>query len=143
MSIIHQSPSVVLLPKSVRECVPLYAVASCHKPEYTYTWNRSGVSIGTNSPVLWINESGLYRCTVKSNVRTDECTTKLIRVARVVDDKRGPTINALFFQIKIILYKLCYTESHPTNDEVVIVEEEGNEKPEQKECVPSSSRMHL
>ena len=87
MRVMYQSPEEVIV-QSDGNAIPLYCVASAHCIEYKYEWQVGGQHTGCNSPILWINTPGLYRCRVRHRIRQEECVTELIRVS-AVDSEKG------------------------------------------------------
>lgn len=81
LQILHQSPGTVPLERDSK-AVPLYCIASKHSQQYEYEWSKSGLQVGYNSSILWINRPGLYRCKVRHYISTEECVSKLIRVRK-------------------------------------------------------------
>ena len=79
MEIVYQSPKKVILQPDTN-AVPLYCVASSHSLEFKYEWQWSGQRIQCSSPVIWVNQPGLFRCHVQHHIMQERCSTKLIRV---------------------------------------------------------------
>ena len=78
---IHQSPPNVHLPEG-EQAIPLYCVASTHSVAHSYGWEKSGVALPGSTPVLWVNKTGVYKCTVKESedVLAQECCSGEITV---------------------------------------------------------------
>lgn len=78
LCILHQSPMNVVLIGST----PLFCVANGHKLDYQYQWSKDGATeVGTNSPVLWVNKAGVYKCTVRSGLK--------IALSNIIDVVQG------------------------------------------------------
>ena len=76
--------------------MPLFCIAAGHNLSYKYQWERGDDKVGVNSPVLWVNEIGLYRCTI-SNGNVD-CFSGVISVT----DKDG-----MFLRIFVHFVHCC------------------------------------
>ena len=78
--VVHQSPTMVQLCAPM--AVPLFCIASNHCIEYKYWWHVSGRgAIGTiSTPVIWVNEEGMYHCRVVHHATHKECTSQIISV---------------------------------------------------------------
>ena len=61
---VHQSPPNVYLTEG-EEAMSLYCVASTHSVAHSYQWENSGATLSGSTPVLWVNKTGVYKCTVK------------------------------------------------------------------------------
>lgn len=59
--------------------MPLYCIATDHNLMYKYQWERANEKIGVNSPVVWVNQVGDYRCTVSNG--TTQCFSEVIHVS--------------------------------------------------------------
>lgn len=79
METVYHSPTEIILQPDMN-AVPLYCVASSHSVEFKYEWQKSGQHVGCSSPVIWVNEPGLYRCRVEHHIMQEECSSKLICV---------------------------------------------------------------
>ena len=77
--VVWQSPTSVTV-SLFREAVTLYCVASSHG-KCTYHWKKFGRGKSTfpSSPVIYINEGGLYQCIIKTG-EEKEISSRVIRV---------------------------------------------------------------
>lgn len=78
-SVVHQSTSKSFISDS--EVATLYCVASKHSLGFKYTWENDHGVVGVNSPVVFANKTGVYRCTV-TNATGDKCFSKNIVVSK-------------------------------------------------------------
>lgn len=58
--------------------VPIYCVASSHSLDDEYEWDRVDMKLPGNSPVMWVNVPGAYRCKIVRGGVT--CASKVINV---------------------------------------------------------------
>ena len=58
--------------------VPIYCVASSHSLDDEYKWDRVGIKLPGNSPVMWVNVCGAYQCNIIRGGNT--CASKVINV---------------------------------------------------------------
>ena len=94
--VIHQTTDTVT---TEGRCVPLFCVATNHSLSYTYQWESiSDGKIGANSPVLWVNKAGSYKCTVSNG--SIQCYSELITVA----DDDGKLGSMEKYVIRILLF---------------------------------------
>ena len=59
---------------------PIYAIASGHSLDYKYKWDNVTSDLAGNTPVMWVNEPGSYRCTVTHNAKNAQCFSHVITV---------------------------------------------------------------
>ena len=99
-SVVYQSKDTVL---ASGQCCPLVCVASGHKLSYIYEWNKvNDGSVGADSPVLWVNTSGIYRCKV-SDAGT-HCYSNNVRVTMIDDGSDEGTTFQLQFGLNLPFY---------------------------------------
>ena len=73
----HQSTSPVYLDCENTKPIPIYCVTSNHSLD-VYEWDQVDIKIPGNSPVMWVNVPGVYRC---KNIRDGfTCTFKVMNV---------------------------------------------------------------
>lgn len=60
--------------------IPIYAIASAHSLDYICKWDNVSGDLAGNTPVMWVNKAGSYRCTVTHNARNSECFSHVINV---------------------------------------------------------------
>ena len=73
--VLHRSNNAVLTEGT---CVPLYCIAADHSLMYTYKWECLDEKVGVNSPVVWVDKVGEYRCTVSNGIT--QCFSEVVHV---------------------------------------------------------------
>ena len=79
--VVWQSQALVTV-SSFRKAVALYCVASNHG-SCAYHWRKFGVKgrlVFPSSPVVYVNEGGVYQCEIKSDGAEDELFSRTFRV---------------------------------------------------------------
>lgn len=64
--VVHQSSACTMAPG---ETILLYCVSSQHTSSTDYLWSNESGDVGMNSPVLYVNKPGIYRCVVSNKRR--------------------------------------------------------------------------
>ena len=64
------------------QAMPLFCVSSTHSLTHIYLWHESGVALPGSTPVLWVNKTGVYKCTVRESEGSSalECCSREITV---------------------------------------------------------------
>ena len=73
--VLHQSQGCTLPSNQV---AIVYCIASNHSSSCKYQWRNSDGDVGVNSPVLYVNKPGVYRCTVHCGGQ--QCFSRSINV---------------------------------------------------------------
>lgn len=79
--VVWQSPTSIKV-SSFRNAVTLYCVASNHGL-CKYHWRKFGEKgrlTFPSSPVVYVNEGGVYQCTIKSDLEEEDTFSRTIRV---------------------------------------------------------------
>lgn len=80
--VVWQSPQSITV-SSFKEAVSLYCISSNHG-SCTYHWKKFGErgrSSFPSSPVVYVNEGGVYQCSIKSDdIETEEVFSRTIQV---------------------------------------------------------------
>lgn len=84
---VHQSPTTVMLP-SADSAIPLYCIASGHTLDHKYQWDNVTTKLPGNTPVIWVNEAALYRCSVSHHIGGAQCYSKTIKVVLEEEDSK-------------------------------------------------------
>ena len=71
----QQSTSPLVLP--TKKTIPIYCVVSGHCVYDEYAWDCVDVRIPGNTPILWVNMLGAYRCRI---TRGQVCYSAIIVV---------------------------------------------------------------
>ena len=89
--VVHQSGKTTIKDENI---VPLFCIASNHSLLHVYSWEKVGTGkVGVDSPVLWLNVPGEYRCTVSSV--GEQCYTDNIAVVKGMGNE-GKAVYGLF-----------------------------------------------
>ena len=60
--------------------MPLFCIASHHCSKYRYHWDNLKGNIGLFGPVVYVQKSGVYRCTVENRQSGAKCRSRSITV---------------------------------------------------------------
>ena len=60
--------------------VALHCVASKHCFDYKYEWDNIDGRVGVDSPVLYVNKVGTYRCKVTNMIDSAQCRSASVSV---------------------------------------------------------------
>lgn len=99
--VVWQSPTSIKV-SSFRKAVTLYCVASNHGL-CTYHWRKFGERgrfTFPSSPVVYVNEGGVYQCTIKSDdVEKEDTFSRTIRVYAQIGETINHDLNGSLFSV--------------------------------------------
>ena len=75
--VISQTTEALVTEGSV---IPLFCVATGHNLKYTYKWSTLDQPLSGNTPVMWVNSPGVYRCQVSN--KKESCYSANIIVTK-------------------------------------------------------------
>ena len=78
---VHQSRRDVVM--SSDKPIPLYCVASQHSLSTLYEWSNINGCVGIHSPILYVWDPGMYRCSV-TNTDGEKAYSRDIKVTGIV-----------------------------------------------------------